>query len=208
MSFEVRIQMALDDHAFALEFVSQAKLTALIGPSGVGKTSTLNAIAGLLRPASGRIVVAGEVLFDSDTGADLPPERRRAGYVFQDARLFPHRRVAANLAYGEKLAAPADRWIGQAEVVELLEIGHLLNRLPATLSGGEARRVAIGRALLSAPRFLLLDEPLASLDAARAEVLLRLIERLRDQLDLPILLVSHSAAEVERLAGQVVQMGS
>lgn len=207
MSFDVSINVAVDDHAFALEFASDAKLTALVGPSGVGKSSTLNAIAGLLRPRSGRIVVADQVLFDHAAGVDLPPERRRAGYVFQDARLFPHRRVAANLAYGEKLAARADRWISQAEVTGLLEIGHLLDRLPATLSGGEARRVAIGRALLSAPRFLLLDEPLASLDAARAEVLLTLIERLRDQLDLPILLVSHSAAEVERLADRVVEMG-
>ncbi len=206
MSFEVRIDMAVDDHAFALDFVSKAKLTALVGPSGVGKTSTLNAIAGLLRPRSGRIVVAGEVLFDSEVGLDLPPERRRAGYVFQDARLFPHKRVSANLAYGEKLAPAEARFITQGEVVRLLEIGHLLDRLPTTLSGGEARRVAIGRALLAAPRFLLLDEPLASLDESRAETLLTLIERLRDELDLPMLLVSHSSAEVERLAGRVVTM--
>lgn len=206
MFFDVAIDMAVDDHAFALEFASDAKLTALVGPSGVGKTSTLNAIAGLLRPQSGRIAVAGEVLFDSAKGVNLPPEKRGAGYVFQDARLFPHRKVAANLAYGEKLAAPDQRWITTDEVVSLLEIGHLLDRLPATLSGGEARRVAIGRALLSAPRFLLLDEPLASLDESRAETLLSLIERLRDELALPMLLVSHSSAEVERLAGRVVEM--
>ena len=206
MSFDVAIDMAVDDHAFTLEFASDAKLTALVGPSGVGKTSTLNAIAGLLRPRSGRIVVAGEVLFDSAAGVDLPPEQRRAGYVFQDARLFPHKRVAANLAYGEKLAPADARFITQGEVVRLLEIEHLLGRLPATLSGGEARRVAIGRALLSGPRFLLLDEPLSSLDASRAETLLELIERLRDELDLPMLLVSHSSAEVERLAGRVVEM--
>jgi len=206
MSFDVHIDMALDDHAFTLDFSSDAKLTALVGPSGVGKTSTLNAIAGLLRPRVGRIVVAGDVLFDSTAGVNLPPEKRRAGYVFQDARLFPHKRVSANLAYGEKLAPADARFITQDEVVRLLEIEHLLGRLPATLSGGEARRVAIGRALLSAPRFLLLDEPLASLDESRAETLLILIERLRDQLDLPMLLVSHSSAEVERLAGRVVNM--
>lgn len=206
MFFDVSIDMRVDDHAFALEFTSDAKLTALVGPSGVGKTSTLNAIAGLLRPQSGRIAVAGEVLFDSAQGVDLPPEKRGAGYVFQDARLFPHRKVSANLAYGERLAAPDKRWITTDEVVSLLEIGHLLDRLPATLSGGEARRVAIGRALLSAPRFLLLDEPLASLDESRAETLLSLIERLRDELDLPMLLVSHSSAEVERLAGRVIEM--
>ncbi|MEL1249266.1 ATP-binding cassette domain-containing protein [Aurantiacibacter gilvus] len=206
MFFDVSIDMRVDDHAFALEFTSDAKLTALVGPSGVGKTSTLNAIAGLLRPQSGRIAVAGEVLFDSAQGVDLPPEKRGAGYVFQDARLFPHRKVSSNLAYGEKLAAPDKRWITTDEVVSLLEIGHLLDRLPVTLSGGEARRVAIGRALLSAPRFLLLDEPLASLDESRAETLLSLIERLRDELDLPMLLVSHSSAEVERLAGRVIEM--
>ena len=206
MSFDVNIDMAVDNHAFALEFASDAKLTALVGPSGVGKSSTLNAIAGLLQPRTGRIAVAGEVLFDSPAGVDLPPERRRAGYVFQDARLFPHKRVAANLAYGQKLAAPGAQIVTQDEVVDLLEIGHLLDRMPATLSGGEVRRVAIGRALLCAPGFLLLDEPLASLDESRAETLLKLIERLRDELDLPMLLVSHSSAEVERLAGRVVTM--
>ncbi|WP_120077094.1 ATP-binding cassette domain-containing protein [Aurantiacibacter odishensis] len=206
MSFDVSLDMAVDDHAFALEFASDAKLTALVGPSGVGKTSTLNAIAGLLRPRAGRIAVAGEVVFDSAAGVNLPPEKRRAGYVFQDARLFPHKRVSANLAYGARFAPAGGEIISQDEVVDLLEIGHLLDRLPSTLSGGEARRVAIGRALLSAPRFLLLDEPLASLDESRAETLLSLIERLRDELDLPMLLVSHSSAEVERLAGRVVEM--
>ncbi len=206
MFFEVQIEMAVDDHAFALDFASDAKLTALVGPSGVGKTSTLNAIAGLLRPASGRIAVAGDLLFDSSAGVNLHPEQRRAGYVFQDARLFPHKRVSANLTYGARFAPAGEDIISQEEVVALLEIGHLLDRLPATLSGGEARRVAIGRALLSAPRFLLLDEPLASLDESRAETLLSLIERLRDELDLPMLLVSHSRTEVERLAGRVVDM--
>jgi molybdate transport system ATP-binding protein len=206
MFFDIDIALRVGEHAIAARFASDARLTALVGPSGVGKTSVLNAIAGLLQPLSGRVEVAGVVLFDSAQGIALPPERRRAGYVFQDARLFPHRRVAANLAYGEKLAAPADRWITRSEVVELLEIGTLLNRWPATLSGGEVRRVAIARALLAAPRFLLLDEPLASLDAARAERLTGLIERIRDTLEVPILLVSHSAAEVERLAGRVVTL--
>lgn len=206
MSFEIDMELVVDDHAFALEFASDAKLTALVGPSGVGKSSTLNAIAGLLRPRTGRIAVAGRVLFDSAAGVDLRPEQRRAGYVFQEPRLFPHKRVAANLDYGEKLARDDARFITRTEVVELLEIEHLLDRQPPTLSGGEARRVAIARALLSAPRFLLLDEPLASLDESRAETLLKLIERLRDELDLPMLLVSHSTAEVERLASRVVAM--
>lgn len=206
MSLEIDMELVVDDHAFALEFASDAKLTALVGPSGVGKSSTLNAIAGLLEPRTGRIAVAGRVLFDSAAGVDLRPEQRRAGYVFQEPRLFPHKRVAANLDYGEKLAPDNARFITRTEVVELLEIEHLLDRQPPTLSGGEARRVAIARALLSAPRFLLLDEPLASLDESRAETLLKLIERLRDELDLPMLLVSHSTVEVERLAGRVVAM--
>jgi molybdate transport system ATP-binding protein len=134
----------------------------------------------------------------------LPPERRRAGYVFQDFRLFPHLRVGANLAYGERLARPKDRWIARDEVNGFLGIGHLLGRWPATLSGGEMRRVAIGRALLAAPRFLLLDEPFASLDPERAEALMTLVERIRDELRIPILLVSHDRAEVDRLAGRVV----
>lgn len=206
MFFDIDIALRVGEHGIAAAFASDAKLTALVGPSGIGKTSVLNAIAGLLQPRSGRVVVADEVLFDAERGVDLPPERRRAGYVFQDARLFPHHRVAANIAYGERLAPANDRWIGREEVVELLEIGQLLDRWPATLSGGEVRRVAIARALLAAPRFLLLDEPLASLDAARAEALAALIERIRDTLDVPILLVSHSVGEVERLAGQVIEV--
>lgn len=201
------MQLRLGDHAIALECASVARLTALVGPSGVGKSSVLNCIAGLIRPDRGRIIAGGVVLFDSETGEDLAPKHRRVGYVFQDARLFPHLRVAANLAYGEKLAKPANRWIGSREVADLLDLGPLLNRWPATLSGGEARRVAIGRALLSAPRFLLLDEPFAGLDPDRAEALAQLIERIRDELHLPILLVSHDREDVARLADAVVEMG-
>lgn len=206
MSFEVSLTHRIGERTIELAFVSTARLTALVGPSGAGKTTVLNCIAGLIRPDSGRIAVDGTVLFDSALGVSLPPERRRAGYVFQDGRLFPHLKVAANLAYGERLAPPEDRWIGRDEVTALLGIGHLLQRLPATLSGGEARRVAIGRALLSGPRFLLLDEPFGSLDPARAEEILRLVERIRDELAIPILLVSHDRGEVERLAGEVVTL--
>jgi molybdate transport system ATP-binding protein len=206
MSFEVSIDHRVGERHVALAFASDAPLTALVGASGAGKTTVLNCIAGLIRPDRGRIAVAGSTLFDSATGTQLRPERRRAGYVFQDFRLFPHMRVAANLAYGERLARPAERWIGRDEVTGLLGIGHLLQRWPATLSGGEMRRVAIGRALLAAPRFLLLDEPFASLDSERAEALMVLVERIRDELAIPILLVSHDRAEVERLAGRVVTL--
>lgn len=206
MSFEVRLRHRIGGRDIMLDFVSDARLSALVGPSGTGKTTVLNCIAGLVRPAAGRIAVDGRVLFDAADRIDLPPEKRRAGYVFQDARLFPHREVAANLAYGERFAPSADRWTTRAEIAEFLGITHLLDRWPATLSGGETRRVAIGRALLAAPRFLLLDEPLASLDRERAEGIQALIERIRDELALPILLVSHDRAEVDRLAGRVVTL--
>jgi molybdate transport system ATP-binding protein len=206
MSFEISLRHRIGERDIALDLTSAAPLTALVGPSGAGKTTVLNCIAGLARPVAGRIAVSGETLFDSTAGTDLPPERRRAGYVFQDFRLFPHLKVAANLAYGERLARPEGRWIERDEVTGLLGIGHLLGRWPATLSGGEMRRVAIGRALLSGPRFLLLDEPFASLDAARAEALMQLVERIRDELAVPILLVSHDREEVERLAGEVAAL--
>src|SRR5215218_8439683 len=135
MSFEVDFSRRIGERTVGLAFASDQQLTALVGPSGVGKTTVLNCIAGLLRPDRGRIAVSGRVLFDADAGIDLAPERRRAGYVFQDARLFPHMRVAANLAYGEKLAPAGERWIGPDEAVEFLGIGHLMARWPATLSG-------------------------------------------------------------------------
>ncbi|MBB5987241.1 molybdenum ABC transporter ATP-binding protein [Sphingobium lignivorans] len=217
MSFEIDVERRLGDTRIALRAPGDSAksagqsggggLTALFGPSGAGKTSVLNMVAGLLRPDRGRIAVAGQVLFDSASGIDLPPERRRAGYVFQDGRLFPHRRVRDNLLYGWRLAPPAERWIGIEQTVEFLGIDHLMHRWPRTLSGGEAQRVAIGRALLSGPRFLLMDEPLSSLDAARREEILRVIERVRDELGLPILYVSHDSGEVARLACAIIPLG-
>ncbi len=172
----------------------------LFGPSGVGKTSVLNMIAGLLRPDAGHVRVDGETLFDAASGVDLPPERRGAGYVFQEPRLFPHLRVRANLLYG----ATSDERL--AETIALLDIAPLLDRWPRSLSGREARRVAIGRALLAEPRFLLLDEPLSSLDRARREEIMGLIERLRDNVGLPILMVTHDAAEADRLGTRIVSL--
>ena len=198
MSFDIDVAKRLGEAEIALRFEAGPGLTALFGPSGSGKTSALNMAAGLLRPDRGRIVVAGETLFGD--GIDLPPERRHAGYVFQDARLFPHRRVRANLLYGKRGAGD----VAFDEVVTLLGLERLLDRWPRTLSGGEAQRVALGRALLSNPRFLLMDEPLASLDAARADEIMGMIERVRDELKLPILYVSHNRAEVDRLATRVV----
>lgn len=200
MSFDIALRFLAGERERECAIASEAKVVAVTGPSGAGKTTLLNCIAGLRRPLSGHIRIGRETLFDSAAGTDLPPERRRAGYVFQDLRLFPHKTVAANLAYGERHEA----WMTRAEALEFLGIAHLAQRYPATLSGGEAKRVAIGRALLAAPQFLLLDEPLTSLDMTRGEEILRLMERIRDELSLPILLVSHAAAEVARLAEEVV----
>jgi len=200
MSFEIDVAKRLGEADIRLAFASGPGITALFGPSGVGKTSLLNMVAGLLRPDQGRIVVAGETLFGS--GVDLPPERRRAGYVFQDGRLFPHLNVRANLRYGMRDGG----WMGFDEAVGFLGIEPLLDRWPRTLSGGEAQRVAIGRALLSDPRFLLMDEPLASLDSARADEIMIVIERIRDELKLPVLYVSHNRLEVDRLATTLIEM--
>jgi molybdate transport system ATP-binding protein len=206
MSFEIAMSIARGE-GIRTAFATPGGITALFGPSGAGKTSILDAVAGLIRPQEGRIVVGGEVLFDSAAGIDRKPERRACGYVFQDNRLFPHRRVRDNLLYGWRLAPPDRRWMGLDEAVDFLGIASLLDRMPATLSGGEAQRVAIGRALLSGPRFLLMDEPLSSLDLARREEIMTVIERIRSELRLPVLYVSHDRAEVERLADTIVEIG-
>jgi len=192
--------------AFHLDaaFRSDAPIVALFGRSGAGKTTLVHAIAGIVRPERGRIVIGERVLFDSARGIDLPPEKRRVGYVFQDALLFPHLSVRANLAYGEALTPAAERFVDSERVLALLGIGGLLERRPASLSGGERQRVAIGRALMASPRLLLLDEPLASLDGARKAEILAYIELLRDELRLPMVYVSHALEEVTRLADRVV----
>jgi molybdate transport system ATP-binding protein len=177
-----------------------AGVSILFAPSGAGKTSVLDMIAGLLTPERGHVRVAGRTLFDAEARVNLPPEQRRAGYVFQDARLFPHRRVRANLLYGVRSDAGLDT------VADLLDITHLLDRWPRTLSGGEAKRVAIGRALLSNPDFLLLDEPLASLDAARRTDAMQAIAAVRDATGLPTLLVTHDRAEADRLGDRIVEL--
>ncbi len=184
-------------------FAAGLGVTALFGPSGAGKTTLLKMIAGTLRPQSGRIAVGDFTLFDMDQGIDLPPEKRRIGYVFQEARLFPHMSVKRNLTYA-RWAGGRKTTRGFEDVVALLGIDHLLTRAPATLSGGERQRVAIGRALLSDPALLLLDEPLSSLDHARRQEILPFIERLRDESHVPIVYVSHEIGEVARLADEIV----
>jgi molybdate transport system ATP-binding protein len=189
-------------------FTSEAGITGLIGPSGSGKSTVIALIAGLLRPARGKICVDGAVLTDTAGGEWLPPHKRGVGLVFQDAQLFPHLSVRQNLMYGRYFTPqPADAPSFQL-VVDVLGIGHLLDRPPQTLSGGERQRVAIGRALLTSPRVLLMDEPLAALDTNRKLEILPFIERLRDEFSIPMLYVSHSVEEIARLATTVVKIES
>jgi molybdate transport system ATP-binding protein len=203
---EVAIRHRLGAFALDARFASGGGLTALFGRSGAGKTSIVNAIAGLLRPQYGHIAVGGTVLLDTERGLFVPPHRRRIGYVFQEGRLFPHLTVRQNLLFGHWFAprAAAAENARFDDVVELLGIGPLLARRPGRLSGGEKQRIAIGRALLACPRLLLMDEPLASLDMARRDEILPFLERLRDHSKIPIVYVSHAAAEVARLATTIV----
>ncbi len=179
-------------------------VTALFGPSGCGKSTILAAVAGLLRPRAGRVEIGGAVVLDTARGVFVPPERRRCGVVFQDARLFPHLSVETNLRYGQRRAPRDAAGPGFEEVVALLGIGHLLGRRPSGLSGGERQRVALGRALLARPRILLMDEPLAALDAARRAEVLPFLARLRDAAGMPILYVTHALDEVDALADHLV----
>jgi molybdate transport system ATP-binding protein len=206
MGLEVAIASRLGSFDLAVDFRSTGSLTALFGPSGSGKTSLVNFIGGLARPTRGLIVADGRVLVDTEAGVFVPMHKRRIGYVFQDARLFPHLSVAQNLRYGRFFTPAAERYASFDNVVGLLGIEHLLDRRPAGLSGGERQRVAIGRALIASPKLMLMDEPLAALDDARKAEILPYIERLRDETKIPIIYVSHSIAEVSRLASDVVLM--
>ncbi|NBB82465.1 MAG: molybdenum ABC transporter ATP-binding protein [Alphaproteobacteria bacterium] len=204
MVLAVDIARRLGGHAFHFAFEAPSTgLTALAGPSGAGKTTCINLIAGMLHPDAGRIALGDRVLFDAARRIDLAPERRAVGYVFQDAKLFPHMTVRDNLLYGWRRRT-GPRRLEVDPVVDLLGLAALLGRRPATLSGGERQRVALGRALLSQPDLLLMDEPLAALDPNRRAEVLPLIERLRDTVGLPILYVSHNLDEVTRLADHVV----
>jgi len=201
------VQLSKTYPGFTLDTSFQADpsgITALFGRSGSGKSTLVNLLSGLAHPDSGRIVLNGETLFDGEKGINLPPEKRQIGYVFQESRLFPHMTVRKNLTYGMNLTPPNKRFIDFDHIVALLGIEHLLDRRPAKLSGGERQRIAIGRALLSSPRLLLMDEPLASLDATRKNEILPFIERLSDELALPIVYVSHDLNEVIRLADTMV----
>ena len=201
----VDVEKRLGKFSLVAKFETASGVTALFGSSGAGKTSIANMVAGLVTPDRGRIVLDDTVLFDS-TGINLPPHKRRIGYVFQEGRLFPHLTVRANLAYGRFMNGIARDAAEEQRIVDLLDIGHLLERRPGKLSGGERQRVAVGRALLMQPRLLVLDEPLASLDRARKLEILPYLVRLRDEAKVPMIYVSHQAGEIVKLASQVVRI--
>ncbi len=206
---EIKVKKNLGAFTIDVDFsTGSAGVTALFGRSGAGKTSVINMVAGLFPPDSGLIAVNGRRLFDSEQLIDVPPEKRRCGYIFQDGRLFPHLTVKANLTYGMKLVPRSERYVSFEQVVEVLGIRHLLNRRPAKLSGGEKQRVAIGRALLTSPSLLLMDEPLASLDVARKGEVLPFVSRLPREFSIPIVYVSHSLDEILNLADTVVLLES
>jgi len=202
----VDVEKQLGEFMLNAAFAGDFGATALFGPSGAGKTSLINMIAGLLRPDRGRIVLDGETLFDDAARIDVAAWRRRIGYVFQEGRLFPHLSVKHNLDYGRWMGGHAADAAAFARVTGLLDIGPLLDRRTAKLSGGERQRVAVGRALLMRPRLLLLDEPLASLDARRKQEILPYLQRLRDEARVPIIYVSHDPAEVKQIATRVVRL--
>jgi molybdate transport system ATP-binding protein len=206
---EVDVQKKLGSFSIDVAFLVKASgITALFGPSGAGKTSVISMVAGLLKPDQGLISVNGNTVFDSRRGIDLPPNRRRLGYVFQDGRLFPHLSVKSNLTYGMKLTNKDGQRVSFDKAVEVLDLGTLLYRRPAKLSGGEKQRVAIGRALLTNPSVLLMDEPLSSLDEARKAEIIPFVLRMRKEFLIPVLYVSHSKDEISSLADQVVVIQS
>jgi molybdate transport system ATP-binding protein len=204
MTIEVDVTHQLGAFTLNVRFASEGRLTALFGQSGSGKTSVINIISGLIRPNRGRVVINGTVLVDTARGIFVPTWQRRIGYVFQEGRLFPHLTVRQNLTFGRRFRPAVEREARLEAVVKLLGIGELLQRRPGALSGGEKQRVAIGRAFLSSPRLLLMDEPLAALDETRKAEIEPYIEVLRDEYDIPIVYVSHSLKEVSRLAHAVV----
>ncbi|WP_108663382.1 molybdenum ABC transporter ATP-binding protein [Acuticoccus kandeliae] len=206
MSIDIAIRHTFGAFSLDVAFDAPPGITALFGRSGSGKTTIVNAVAGLFQPQTGRIVAGDAVLLDTERGIAIAPHRRRVGYVFQEGRLFPHLTVRQNLAFGRWFAPARAPRVETGPIVAMLGIGHLLDRRPGRLSGGEKQRVAIGRALLSSPRVLLMDEPLAALDEVRKNEILPYLERLRDHTDVPILYVSHSLAEVARLATTVIAL--
>jgi molybdate transport system ATP-binding protein len=204
----VDVEKRLGDFFLSARFQTGSGVTAVFGPSGAGKTTLVNMISGLVAPDRGRIAIDGTVLFDSAKRINLPPHGRHIGYIFQEGRLFPHLSVRHNLDYGRRMRGLPPDGPQLQRIIDLLDIGNLIDRRPGRLSGGERQRIAIGRALLMRPRLLLLDEPLASLDVARKREILPYLERLRDEVGVPMIYVSHHAAELRRIATSVVRLAA
>ena len=201
---QLDIAKQLGEFSLQVAIRSEGRVTGLFGMSGAGKTSIVNMIAGLVRPDRGRIAIDGEVLDDVEASVRVPPHRRRIGYVFQDARLFPQMSVRQNLDYGRRMNGVVRDAAGETRIVQMLDIAYLLDRRPGKLSGGERQRVALGRALLAKPRLLLLDEPLGSLDQRRKTEILPYLVRMRDEIGIPMVYVSHDADELRTIASDIV----
>jgi molybdate transport system ATP-binding protein len=204
MTLDLLLELARPEFRLAVDLHLEGNAAGVFGPSGAGKTTLLHALTGLLRPQAGRIVLDDEVLFDSAMHLHVPAHRRHIGLVFQDARLFPHLTVEGNLRFGERLLPTGERRIHFDEVVDLLEIGSLLERPARHLSGGERQRVALGRALLASPRLLLLDEPLSSLDRRLKAQILPYLRRVHQALGVPLLIVSHDLGDILHLTDRLV----
>jgi molybdate transport system ATP-binding protein len=206
MSLDITVNTTLGDFTLEAAAKLDGPLSVLVGPSGSGKSTLLNVIAGLTRPRTGRVTFGDEVWFDSDRNLFVPPHRRRIGYVFQEGRLLPHLSVRSNLKFSSWFRRSTGPGPKLNEIVDLLDIGHLLDRSPRNLSGGERQRCALARALLATPSLLLMDEPLAALDEARRDEVLPYIEKVRDRYRIPIVYVTHSSEEAERLGDEIVSM--
>lgn len=203
---ELDIVIQRGDFLLPIQAQLSSAITGIFGASGCGKSSLLSAIAGLLTPKQGRIILDGQMLFDSRQKINLAPQQRHIGLMFQDGQLFPHLSVQDNLLYGYQRLKPVERHFQLAEICQLLEISHLLSRLPRQLSGGEKQRVALGRAILYSPRLLLLDEPLSSLDESRKAQILPFLARVRDEVKIPMLYVSHALSEINYLTEDIVYL--
>lgn len=201
---DFNLQRTQGDFYLHVKCILDAPVVGLFGPSGAGKSTLLGMIAGLVKPHSGHLILDGKTLFNSQRGIDIPLHQRRIGVVFQDSRLFPHLNIRDNLNYGFNLLAAKDRRFSLTQIVELLEIGHLLSQKPHQISGGEKQRVSLGRALLTSPRLLLLDEPLASLDVRLKHQILPFLRRVKDEINIPMVYVSHAIDEILYLTSQVV----
>ncbi|MFO1390936.1 MAG: molybdenum ABC transporter ATP-binding protein [Agitococcus sp.] len=205
---ELDIVIQRGDFVLPIQAQLNSTVTGIFGASGCGKSSLLSAIAGLLRPQQGQIILDGQVLFDSRKKINLAPQQRHIGLMFQDGQLFPHLSVNDNLLYGYQRLSSSERHFHLTEICQLLEISHLLSRLPRQLSGGEKQRVALGRAILYSPRLLLLDEPLSSLDETRKSQILPFLARVRDEVKIPMLYVSHALSEIDYLTKDIIYLHS